>query len=147
MLTYRGVLAPGTQKKIHLSTNDGLTGYRLKEFSLMSVTPGAVANVTFIGQVHTTDQATTIEPTVNLGDPSLIGVNYYQDHQNAGYYAQQIILDSETINQDVYIYVVDPDGGTVSCNYYIAFEKFKIGLNESTATTLKNIRQSAADRL
>jgi hypothetical protein len=141
IVTYKGQLAMGTQEKIHLSTNDGLTGYRIKQFQLMPSAPGVGSAVTFLGKIYITDQTSSITDTVDLSESDLLAVNYYQDRPEPQYpFSSQIIQDKETFNQDIFIYIVDPDGGTVPCNYYIELEKFKIDLNTSTYHTLKNIR-------
>lgn len=145
-LTYRGILDMGVQKKVHLSTNNGLTGYRIKEFQLMSTTPGSAGNVTYIGKIYATTQTGSIDANVNMSDTGLLAVNYYQDQDSPAYpFSQQIIIEAETINQDIYVYIVNPDGGTIPCNYYLVLEQYSIDLNTSTVSTLKNLRQSKAD--
>ena len=34
-ITFKGQLPIGVEEKIHLSTNDGLTGYRIKKFQII----------------------------------------------------------------------------------------------------------------
>ena len=38
--SFRGQLADGGQERIRLSTNDGKTGYLVRKFQTMSVSPG-----------------------------------------------------------------------------------------------------------
>ena len=48
--TFKGQLPIGLEQKIHLSTNDGLTGYRVKKFQVISSTP-ATGNVEFVAKL------------------------------------------------------------------------------------------------
>lgn len=140
-ITYKGKLAMGLQEKIHLSTNDGLKGYRIKAFELLSATPGA-GNSEFLGKIFITDQAASITSAVDFSDADLLAVNFSKAVANDGLGADSkvIIFDKETINQDIFLYITDVTGGTVECNYYVELEQFKIDLVTSTYHTLKNIR-------
>jgi hypothetical protein len=150
-ITYRGQLPIGVQAELKLSTNNGLTGYKIKKFQIMSSTPGVTGSVTYVGKVFTTNQevpTALVSSTVNLNDPGLLAVNYYQDNVAPQYpFSSQIIMDTEIFNQDIFVYITDPDGGTIPANYYLELEKIKLDLNASTVSTLKNIRESKADRL
>ncbi len=46
--TYKGQLPMGEQEKIHLSTNNGMMGYKIKKFQVISKTPGVDADVAFV---------------------------------------------------------------------------------------------------
>lgn len=137
--TYKGKLAIGEQEKIHLSTNDGLTGYRIKKFQLVSSLP-ADANTEFLGKIFLTDQTGSIDATVDFSNADLLAINYYSERADGIAGNFNIVLDKETFNQDIFIYIVSPDGGTRPCNFYIELEQFKLDLNTSTYYTLKNIR-------
>jgi hypothetical protein len=140
--TFRGQLPMGTQEKLHLSTADGLTGYRLKKFELMLKQPGQVT-ATVIGKIFLNDQTGSITSDVEFNDTDLIAAHYLVDASNVIYPTSNLImLDQEIFNQDIYVYITDADGGTNPCNYYIELEQFKIDLNTSTYQTLKNIRSA-----
>ena len=147
-ITYRGQLPIGEQNKLHLSTNKGLVGYRIKEFKIISNNPATDTNE-LIAKIFLTDQTGLITDTINFNDPGLLGVIYQKNEQNASQTAigELIIFDQEVFNQDIYVYIVDGSGGTDPVNYYIALEKISLDLNASTVSTLKNIRQSKADTL
>ena len=138
--TYKGKLPIGEQEKIHLSTNDGLTGYKLKDFRVMASVPGS-ATATFVAKVYLTDQTGNIAATVDFSDADLLGVSFanFSSSVNSPSY-ETIIFDKETFNQDIFIYITDPDGGTQPGNFYIELEQFSLDLNTSTYHTLKNIR-------
>jgi hypothetical protein len=140
-ITYKGKLAMGVQEKIHLSTNDGLKGYRIKAFDLVSATPGA-GNSEFLGKIFITDQTGSFTSAVDFSDADLLAINFSKSVGNDGLGADSkvIIFDKETINQDIFVYITDATGNTVECNYYLELEQFKIDLVTSTYHTLKNIR-------
>ena len=149
-VTYRGQLPIGEQAERKVSTNNGLTGYTIKDFKIMSSAPGTVEEE-LIAKIFTTNQKVPtdlVSSTVNLNDPGLLAVIYYQEHNAAAYPGfEQIIMDKEIFNQDIFIYIASANGSTGPCNYYIELEKIKLDLNASTVSTLKNIRESKADRL
>jgi hypothetical protein len=135
--TYKGMLPIGEQEKIHLSTNDGLTGYRITKFQIMSNTPGT-NNIELIGQIFITDQTGKITTAVDFSNADLLAVVFYDRASNRS--TNTIIFDKETFNQDIFINITDESGNTIPANYYIELEQFKLDLNTSTYHTLKNIR-------
>ena len=137
--TFRGMLPIGLEEKIHLSTNDGLTGYRINKFQIISNTPGG-GNAEFIGKIRLTSDS-NISVAVDFNDPDLLAVAYLQDHSSSVNSSSTIIIfDNETFNQDIFVNIVDAGGETVPCNYYIELEQMKLDLNHSTYITIKNIR-------
>ena len=145
IITVRGQLPIGVEEKIHLSTNDGLTGYRIKKFQLMPSTPGT-ATAELVGKIRLKADP-NIGPTVDLSDSDIIAVCYYQNvpEQSSGAgqsVSNNIILDKETFNQDIFISVTDATTNTAPANFYIEIEKFTLNLNESTYHTVKNIRSA-----
>ena len=139
-ITYKGQLPVGEQEKIHLSTNNGLTGYRINDFRIMGNQPGATT-YEYIAKIFLTDQTNNVTSNVDFSDSDLLAAIYLQDSASAAdNTSQDIILDKETFNQDIFIYIVDASGNTEPCNFYIELEQFKLDLNSSTYHTLKNIR-------
>ena len=140
--TFKGQIPMGQQEKLHLSTNDGLTGYKINKFELISNTPG-VGTSEFVAKIFTVDQTGSIGPTVDFNDTDLLAVAHLENVNTASALHSnnlQVIFDRETINQDIFITIDDAAGNTVPCNYYLELEQFKMNLNESTYNTLKNIR-------
>ncbi len=138
--TYKGQLPIGQQEKIRLSTSDGLTGYRIRNFSIISKTPGQGTKEN-IAKIYLTDQTGNINNEVDFSDTDLLAVAYFPDvDDNEKNGMTVIIFDKETFNQDIFVYVVDAAGSTVPVNYYIELDQFKLDLNSSTYHTLKNIR-------
>ena len=138
--TYKGMLAVGEQEKIHLSTNDGLTGYRINMIDTISRSPGD-GDVEHILQVFTTDQTGSISALVDFSNSDLLAVAYNKEQSNStSPGTHKIIFDKETINQDIFVTLTDAAGGTIRGNFYIELEQFKLDINSSTYHTLKNIR-------
>ena len=140
--TFKGKLPIGEQERIRLSTNDGLTGYKIKDFKVMPGRPG-VDSVELIAKIYLTDQTGNIDAEVDFNDSDLLAAIFYQEANSQQYpSATDIILDKETFNQDIFVYITDASGATDPANFYIELEQFKIDLNTSTYHTLKNIRSS-----
>jgi len=144
--TFRGLLAHGLQETIHLHTNDGSTGYKIKKFQLIYEAPGKdPQDVEFIGKIYKTEQ-TTIDGLIDFSDQRLLGVVFYQSgNTSTEQAASTIIFDSETFNQDIYVTMHEnAAGGSLRANWYIELEQVKLDLNENTVATLKDIRNITA---
>jgi len=142
IITYKGKLAIGQQEKLRLSTNDGLTGYRINKFQIMPQDPmkSSVGDTSLIAKIYLTDQTGSITDSVDFSETDLLAVAVYEGSASHNPESQYVIFDKETFNQDIFIYIVDPDGATGPGNYYIELEQFKLDINTSTYHTLKNIR-------
>tara|TARA_Y100001963_G_C6487842_1_gene312003 strand:- start:36 stop:479 length:444 start_codon:yes stop_codon:yes gene_type:complete len=139
--TFRGLLPVGEQKKIHLSTNDGLTAYRIKKFQIIGNEPGSDAE--YVGQIFLTDQTGSISNNVDFNNTDLLAVAYIKEGAGVNQGVHSIIIfDFETFNQDIFVNITDAAGVTKPCNYYIELEQFKIDINTSTYHTLKNLRSN-----
>ena len=135
IITFKGKLPIDVEEKIHLSTNDGLTGYRINEFKIMSSQPG-VASHELVGKVRLTADS-NIGPTVDFNDTDLLAAVFQMDLEVGN---DVIIFDKETFNQDIFVQIGSASGSTVPANFYLELEQFKIDLNSSTYHTLRNIR-------
>jgi len=142
--TFRGLIADGAQDTVVLHTNDGSTGYRIKNFQVMSAAPGTTA-AEWVMKIYKISQ-TTIDGAVDFSENTLLG-SAFLAHDNAPHYSnvEIIIFDSEIFNQDIYITCFDANAATSNpCNYYLELEQVKLDLNENTVATLKDIRNSTA---
>jgi len=133
-ISFKGTIPVGEQEKIKLSTLDGLTGYRITDFRVISITPGA-ANSELIGQIFAKSQLGNVSSTVNFTDQDLLGVAYVDD---PGF--SVIIFDNEYFNQDIFVTMTDGSGATVPGNYYIEIERIKLNQTQATQLTLANIK-------
>ncbi len=138
--TYKGQLPIGEQEKIHLSTRDGLTGYRINKFEIMPSEFNVA--IKLVGKIFLTDQTGSITATVDFNDSDILAAAYYEDAggSSGSGNPNKVIFDKETFNQDIFVYITDAGGATSPANFYIELEQFKIDINTSTYHTLKNIR-------
>ena len=136
--TFRGKLVDGGQDTIRLSTNNGLTGYRIVKFQAIGTEPGQ-QHQEHVLKLYKYKQ-TTIDNAVDFTNQNLLGVVYIGDNADQGYpFFTTIIFDGETFNQDIYITHEDTVS-SLSCNYYIELEQVKLDLGEAAVATLKDMR-------
>tara|TARA_R100001163_G_C4915050_1_gene97660 strand:+ start:94 stop:537 length:444 start_codon:yes stop_codon:yes gene_type:complete len=139
-LSYKGILEIGNQQRIRLKTIKGKVGYKITKFQLMSSTAGA-QNSTVIGQIFSTDQTGSISSTINFSNSNLLAcvfANFSNKADSPTY--ETIIFDNQKFNQDIFINITDPDGGTQPCNYYIELETMDLSEVETTMLTLQSLR-------
>ena len=140
--SFRGRLASGGQETIHLHTNDGSIGYRMKKFEVIGSQPGT-ETCELTGKIYSMKQA-SIDSEIDFSDNTLLAIAYFE--QNSGTNSQEpmvVIFDNVTFNQDIYVNAFDdttvaPNGKPM--NYHIELEQVKLDLNENTVATLKDIR-------
>ena len=144
--SFRGLIGDAEQQQIRLSTNNGLTGYRINKFDIISTAPGT-GNHEYVAKVFTTDNDETGSPrasnaTVDFDDPTLLAVSYYTDNSSsAGNPPGMIIVfDTTTFNQDIFITIQDATGNAIDCNYYLEVEQVTLSKDEATVATLKDMR-------
>ena len=143
---FRGLLADGEAQLIRLSTNNGLTGYKIVKFELMPAAPGT-ADAEHIAKIFTKKQLdlvgdpATVTGTLDFTNPTLVAAALTGNSTNITQnISQSIIFDNITFNQDVYITAIDNSGSARDSNYYIELEQVKLNLDENTVATLKDIR-------
>jgi hypothetical protein len=140
--SFRGKLADGTQERISLQTNNGLTGYRIKKLHIIPAEPGKYTQEITV-QVFSTERS-SVGATVDFSDQTLLGVAIYAQSADSYNSFTSVVFDSNVFNQDIYVTLQDTqnnDGG----NYYIELEQMKLDLNEQTVATLKDIRNVGAE--
>tara|TARA_R100001594_G_scaffold99683_1_gene134195 strand:- start:153 stop:587 length:435 start_codon:yes stop_codon:yes gene_type:complete len=136
---FKGKIEVDEQITVRLGTNDGLTGYKIKKFQIISSTPGVTSSVEYVAKVYTVERS-AVDALVDFNDPTLIAVVYYQDRANASSNTETIIIDNKIFNQDCYVTLDDSDGNTLAGNFYLELEQVKLDLNEATVATLKDMR-------
>ena len=139
--SFRGLIADGGQEQIRLSTNNGLTGYKVVKFELFPDTPGQ-NSVESTVQVFTAEQDTpsTTAVTVQFDDPTLIGAAFYAAASSADNSEKTVIVfDNMTFNQDIFVTHTNTSGSQ-PINYYIELEQMKLSKDEATVATLKDMR-------
>jgi hypothetical protein len=138
--TFRNRLAPNGEDTIRLRTNNGLTGYRIVKFQIISAKPGLGTSTEFVVKLFTQPPA-SIDGEVNFADPLLLGVAYETDSVGVDNpTSQTIIFDHVKFNQDIYVSAVDNSGGSNDVNYYLELEQVKLSVDEAAVATLKDMR-------
>ena len=141
--SFRGLIADGAIDTINLHTNNGSTGYRITKFQLMPNRPSKVRSEHVVKIFKIPQPDPTVTPTnatVDFTDNTLLAAGIITNQTDANdAYSSEIIFDQEIFNQDIFITSFD-DTGNESVNYYIELEQVKLGLDENTVATLKDIR-------
>jgi len=137
--TFRGKLADGGQDTIRLSTNTGLTGYRIVKFQLITAAPGA-ASIESIVKIFSVDPDATPTGTIDFNDPTILGAGYITENDATQYSISNVIVFDQTVfNQDIYITHKDVSIGQ-AVNYYLELEQVKLAKDEAAVATLKDMR-------
>ena len=144
IVSFRGLIEDGGQETISLQTIQGMVGYKIVKFQVISPTPvtgGAQESVVQIWKVKQSAPSTTAV-SIDFSNNRLLAVGVWSGSDNPIYAkSQQVIFDNEKFNQDIYITHTNTDGSS-AINYYIELEQMKLDLNEQTVATLKDIRNA-----
>ena len=136
--TFRGKLSNDTIQRIRLSTNNGLTGYRVVKFAVMGINENLPYENTV--KVFTREPASATE-NITFNDPTLLAAALYGDSSDSKTFSTQtIIFDSQVFNQDIYVTYIGQVGFQNDINFYLELEQVKLDLNEATVATLKDMR-------
>ena len=135
--TFKGLMADQTVERIRLSTNNGLTGYKMVK---LQVFPEADNTIEATLKVFSTEQITTSN-TTNFGDPTILAAAYFSMDSNTASYPEDltVVIDNKIINQDIYV-TLHCHNSSANLNYYIELEEIKLSKDEATVATLKDMR-------
>tara|TARA_Y100000004_G_C8592007_1_gene276872 strand:- start:24 stop:452 length:429 start_codon:yes stop_codon:yes gene_type:complete len=136
--SFRGQLKDAQIKKIRLSTNNGLTGYRIVKFKIIENSPG-VGNSENLVQLYAQDPGTA-STTINFDNPLLLAIAFWNTNASTATINETIVFDNVKFNQDIYIAHKDVTGSAETVNYYLELEQVKLDINEATVATLKDMR-------
>ena len=139
--SFRGLLADDGVDTIHLHTNTGTTGYRIKKFEIMPSKIG-VAHQNAVVQIFSIPEGVP-STTIDFSNNTLLAAARYVDRVNVEM-SESTIFDNMTFNQDIYVEYKDADAAT-EINYYLELEMVKLSLTENTVATLKDIRNIIRD--
>jgi len=134
--SFRGLMLDGTIKTIRLSTNNGLTGYKINKLELINQNPG-VESAEAVVKIYTVPQ-TTADAAVNFDDPTLLAVGFFRAHATHLALVDVIVFDNVIVNQDLYITAQDLENNAM--NYHLELEQIRLDLSEATVATLKDMR-------
>jgi hypothetical protein len=142
--SFRGKIANGGIVTVPLSTNNGATGYRIKSLRVIGSDPINNEDEGVI-KIFTIPQ-TTATSTVDFSDNTLLAVGVWTSRATSRSYPlnENVYFDNMTFNQDIYVTAVESATGN-ALNYYIELEMIKLGLDENTVATLKDIRNIIQD--
>ena len=138
--SFRGQLATSETETIRLSTNNGMTGYKINKLQLMPTNPGTTAYENLF-KIFTVPQS-SVTGTVDFSDSTLLGVAYIANNgNNTTNDTTIVVFDNIIVNQDIYLTQIDLDGTpTQAANYHLELEQVKLDLSEATVATLKDMR-------
>tara|TARA_Y100001963_G_scaffold87576_1_gene121064 strand:- start:842 stop:1303 length:462 start_codon:yes stop_codon:yes gene_type:complete len=147
--TFRGRLADGEVQRIRLSTNKGEIGYKCIKFEAFPCNPAAdnSENVLMLWRQKADAENADIVPSatnpgVDFSAPGLLAILYISNHGGEENYFSKdtVIIDSQKVNQDVFVTSKIHTLGSDGMNYYIELERMKLDANEATVATLKDMR-------
>tara|TARA_Y100000289_G_C3927293_1_gene154248 strand:+ start:1673 stop:2137 length:465 start_codon:yes stop_codon:yes gene_type:complete len=142
--SFKGHLDDDDVLRIRLSTNDGLTGYKIVKFEALGVNGNQTyENVleVFSTQNDETGSPRTASDTINFNDPTLLAAIIYQDSATNGILAdQQVIFDNMIVNQDIFVTYKESASSTAGMNFYLELEQVKLSKDEAAVATLKDMR-------
>ena len=141
--TFRGLLADGEQQTIRLSTQNGMTGYKIVKFQIFANTPGT-ADYEGVTKVYTI-KPDAVDGEVSFDDPTLIAVSYLaMDNASPNPSApENVVFDNVIFNQDIYV-TYKAMTGSAAMNYHMELEQIKLNENSQTVVTLKDIRSNTS---
>ena len=138
--SFRGLLQHEEQETIRLGTNQGLVGYTIVKFQLISNDPKGVSAES-VCKIFTREQDSSTA-LIDFDDGSLLGVSYFSNSDNPAYVAGlTTIFDNIKFNQDIYVTMYSALN-TEPCNYYIELEQVQLDVSEAAVATLKDMRGS-----
>jgi hypothetical protein len=137
--SFRASIKDNGIDTIHLRTNTGSIGYKIKKLQGMPKDPYQ-ADGEHVIKIYKIPQSSA-DDTIDFSDNTLLAaLTYSNSSTNSNNYAPEaVIFDNEIFNQDIYITHVDARSTQLG-NYYIELEQVKLDLNENTVATLKDIR-------
>ena len=138
--SFRGKLADGDQETIRLSTNNGLTGYRVVKFQLIGDQPATTSQEATC-KLYSYKQ-TTIDSAIDFSDSTLLAVGLWSSNTVTQDNPEDlnVIFEGRIFNQDIFI--TNKGSAGTSVNYYLELEQVKLDLGEATVATLKDMRGS-----
>jgi hypothetical protein len=136
--TFRGEMEDGDIETIRLSTNNGLTGYRINKLQVIA-TPGYNMECTL--KVFTVPQdAATVD--IEFNSPTLLAAATWTSSSSGESYPDEhnVVFDGMIFNQDIYVTAKKQTNMATKLNYYLELERVRLDKSEATVATLKDMR-------
>ena len=140
--TFKGKMKNDTNKRIKLSTKEGLVGYKIVKFQTISTVPLSTESKS-LAKVYATVGGTAEDTSLlDFDSPTLLAVSLFTSSGSVQSYPEDmtVIIDNKTINQDIYITMRNTGSGNNDINFYLELEVIKLDLNEATVATLRDMR-------
>jgi len=147
--SFRGRVADGQYDTLHLHTNNGSMGYRIKKFEIVTSAPSTTSeHICQIWSIEGSAVTGAAAATVDFSDNTLLGTALWSNDSSAQTYSDDfhVIFDNVIFNQDIYVSNQTITGSN-ECNYHIELEQVRLDLSENTVATLKDIRNIEAQRV
>lgn len=139
--SFRGEIADGGIDTIHLHTNTGTTGYRIKKLQLFPHKFGTEDQKSTVTIFSIPQAAGSATNEVDFSDNTLLGAACLStDNSENNPLNNNVVFDNVTFNQDIYVCHENVHSDAKPVNYYIELEQIKLDLGENTTATLKDIR-------
>ena len=141
--TFRAQLANEATDTIRLSTQDGMTGYKIVKFQIMTTNPGTSAYENVV-KIFSVPQDGTPTGEIDFDVPTMLAVGYVANNSNnTTNDIPVVVFDNMVFNQDIYITNKDMDTtSTQAVNYYLELEQLRLNANSQAVATLKDIRSN-----
>ena len=139
--SFRGEIADGAVDSIVLHTNTGSTGYKIVKLQLFPHKFGTEDQKSTI-TIFSVPQTTPSNEVDFSNNTLLAAACLSTDNSENNPLNNNVVFDNMTFNQDVYVTHKDSETGA-NVNYYIEMEQVKLGLDENTVATLRDIRNIA----
>ena len=140
--TFKGKMKNDTNKRIKLSTKEGLVGYKIVKFQTISTVPLSTESKS-LAKIYATVGGTAEDTSLlDFDSPTLLAVSLFTSSGSVQSYPEDmtVIIDNKTINQDIYITMRNTGSGNNDINFYLELEVIKLDLNEATVATLRDMR-------
>ena len=135
--SFRGRLGDGDMDRIRLSTNDGLTGYRVHKFQLLPIDSNETVEMAIKVLMK---QPSSVTEDIDFRDPLLLAAGIVHANADRDWsYPDAVVFDNIIFNQDLWI-TAKAGSSARDINYHLELERVKLDINEATVATLKDMR-------
>ena len=135
--SFKGAIQADSSQTIKLSTNNGLTGYKIKKLNVIGQQPSALDQESTFKIFSSKNN--TIASTIDFNDPTLLAVAFYETEDTTTLAENaNIVFDNMVFNQDIELTMKGTPDRVL--NYYLELEQVKLSENEATVATLKDMR-------
>jgi len=136
--SFRGKLDDGEQGKIRIQGPVGAIAWRVTQFQIMPLGPGA-ATQELVCKIFREEQ-TAVSGTLDFTDDELLGAAIFAQSADSFNSFDSVIFDNSLFSRNIFI-TMDDSQDAAGGNYYIELEEVKV-----SATGLAQLAVAAARR-